>query len=96
MAITEKRDGLQAELATSEERVARLRQDVSFAGGGQSIPQFHNPAEVLSELERGQCSAGPRFRVEAVEGPVAQLQGDSTLVERPRVRGWTLCHTCPR
>ena len=38
VAITEKRDGLRAELATSEERLARLRQDVSCAGDGQSIP----------------------------------------------------------
>ena len=30
VAITEKRDGLRAELATSEERLARLRQDVSL------------------------------------------------------------------
>ena len=52
VAITEKRDGLRAELATSEESLARLRQDVSFAGGGQATPQFHIPAEVVSELER--------------------------------------------
>ena len=52
VAITEKRDGLRAEFVISGERLARLRQDDSFAGDGHSVPQVHIPAEVVSELER--------------------------------------------
>ena len=65
VAITEKRDGFRAELVASEERLVRLRQDVSFAS--QSFPQFHIPAEVVSELERllsMGSNAGPRLGVE--------------------------------
>ena len=90
VAITEKRDGLRAELATSEERLARLRQDVSFAGGGQATPQFHIPAEVVSELDLRSMVANTAqdrdSELKRLRDQVAQLQGDSTPMERPRVR----------
>ena len=91
VATTEKRDGLRAELVSSEEMLARLRQDVSFAGDGHSVPQVHIPAEVFTELERlrsmvANVAQDCDLELKRLREQVAQLQGDSTLVERPRGR----------
>ena len=91
VAITEKRDGLRAELVSSEERLARLRQDVSLAGDDHSVPQLHIPAEVVSELERlrsmvANFAQDRDLDMKRLREQVVQKQGDSTLVERPRVR----------
>ena len=91
VGITEKRDGLRAELVSSKERLARLRQDVSFGGDGHSVPQVDIPAEVVTELERlrsmvANLAQDRDLELKRLREQVAQLQGDSTPVERPRVR----------
>ena len=63
---------------------------MSFAGDGHSVPQFHIPAEVVSELERLRSlvvnvAQDHDLELKRLREQVAQLQGDSTPVERPRV-----------
>ena len=79
-----------------------LRQDVSFAGGGQATPQFHIPAEVVSELERLRSMVANAVQdrdseLKRLRDQMASVAGGfNPFVNVLKcVRGWILCHTCP-
>ena len=95
VACTEKRDSLRTGMVSAEERLARLKDEVGRGGqDGHPVPnpQFHIPPEVIAELDKLRSMVANSMQVDhdseirRLREQVAQLQGTSTPIERPRVR----------
>ena len=91
ISSVQKRDCCRAELASSEDRLAILREQINQGGtGGCSVPERQLPADVIAELEQlramASSSADRDAEVRRLREQVAQFEGNSTPTERPRVR----------
>ena len=85
----QKRDCCRAELASLEDRLASLREQM-HPGGTGCVPERQLPADVIEELEQlramASSSADRDAQVRRLREQVAQFKGNSTPTERPRVR----------
>ena len=90
ISSVQKRDCCRAELASSEDRLASLREQMNQGGTGCSVPERQLPPDVIAELEQlramASSSADRDAEVRRLREQVAQFEGNSTPTERPRVR----------